>query len=103
MKGAVASVEIYVFEAPESPRRLTLTIAAPERSGDGSGWQCRVALANVHRPKSFDAPDSVLALAAAVEQARRWVDELSAQGHSLCRDRAGLLPFEWPRAGHPIE
>ena len=42
MKGAIASVEIFVFEGPECaaalrgrPRRLSLVIGTPERSPAG--------------------------------------------------------------------
>ena len=52
MKGAIASVEIFVAEAGATEgqrRRLTLTVTAPERADDGEGWVCRVALADLHR------------------------------------------------------
>ena len=93
MKGTIASVELYAFDGGEKPRRLTLTITAPEREPEG-GWTCRVALANLHRPESVAAPDSVAALAAALSRARSWLRELRAQGLVLCRDRAGQAPFE---------
>ena len=94
MKGSIASVELYAFQGGEArPRRLTLTISAPERLPDG-GWACRVALADLHRPESASGPDSVTALVAAIELARGWLVELRAQGMLLCRDRAGEVPFD---------
>ena len=95
MRGAIASVEIYAFEGGASPRRLSLTIAAPERCPGGEGWQCRVALANFHRPATVTAQDSVAALALAIERARGWVADLRAQGLVLARDRAGQSAFEF--------
>lgn len=103
MKGAIASVDVYL--QPEGAagagmpggeggavRRLTLTITAPERAP--GGWSCRVALADRHRPETFVAPDSVSALMAAVERGRSWLAELAAGGDRLTRDRAGSDPFE---------
>ena len=95
MKGAIASIELFASRAGEDTRRLTLTVGTPEREGD-AGWVCRVALADLHRPESIVAPDSVSALAAALAQGRAWVDALEADGCVLTRDRAGTRPFAWP-------
>lgn len=98
MKNAVASVEIYAHrpladgEAPEV-RRLSLVIGAPERAPDGSGWSCRVALADIERPQTCLGPDSFSALQRALAQGRRWVMGLEEQGWTLWRDRAGSLPL----------
>ena len=97
MKGAIASVEIFAAEAGAASadrRRLTLTVTAPERMGDAEGWICRVALADLHRPTPVEGPDSVTALAAAIEQGRAWLDALGAQGTILFRDRTGESRFE---------
>lgn len=94
MKGAIASVDFFVDAASGAPRRLTLTIAAPERAAGGPGWTCRLALADLHRPQAVDGRDSVEALARAVDQARAWLAALHAQGRTLTRDRAGETPFE---------
>ena len=92
MKGAIASVEIYAFGSDPSPRRLTLTIAAPTRTGsvgEPSAWECRVVLADLHRPEAVHGEDSVEALERGLALARRWVADLRAQGLRLARDRAG--------------
>ena len=101
MKGAIASVELFVFESGQrtiqTPRRLTLTIGAPvrERDGDpGSEWSSRVALADLHRPEIIRAQDSVSALAEAFVHVRSWLDALDAQGFFVARDRTGETPFE---------
>ena len=97
MKGAIASVEVFAAEAgaPSGERRrLTLTLTGPERSSDGNGWICRVALADLQRPTEVRGRDSVTALAAALGQARSWLDGLSAQGTTLFRDRTGESRFE---------
>ena len=110
MKSAIASVEIFVFEgalpkaaAPESvdrrggtPRRLSLAIGAPERSPEGDAWQCRVALADLHRSQTCEGRDSVECLFLAVERAQAWLAELEAEGFVLARDRAGTDPFAMP-------
>ena len=100
MKGAIASVEIYVFEAPPhgaalrgTPRRLSLVIGTPERSSAGEAWQCRVALADLHRPEICEGRDSMEALFLAVAQAKAWLAALQAEGRVLARDRAGDEPF----------
>ncbi len=95
MKGAIASLEVFVAERAEGERRrLTLTISAPERAADGDGWICRVVLADLHRPRVCAAPDSVTALAAAIGQAREWFAELGAQGATLFRDRVGEITVD---------
>lgn len=116
MKGAIASVEIFVFEAagravpdprsdpsgpplasPHSrPRRLSLVIGTPERAPAGDRWQCRVALADLHRPRTLEGRDSIEALVLAVEQARAWITSLYSEGLRLARDRAGAEPFQFP-------
>jgi len=100
MKGAIASVEIFVFEAPEAgaarrgtPRRLSLVIGAPARSPTGEAWQCRVTLADLHRPRTCEGRDSIEALFLAVSQARSWLAALQAEGCVLTRDRAGTEPL----------
>jgi len=96
MKGAIASVEIFVFEGAaggSSPRRLSLVIGTPERSPAGDVWSCRVALADLHRPQTCEGRDSVESLLHAVERAKGWLAELEAGGFALARDRAGLEPL----------
>ncbi len=117
----MASVELFVFEAdglaarggPRSdssaspdaspytsphtrPRRLSLVIGTPELTPAGDRWQCRVALADLHRPETLEGRDSVEALVLAVEQARAWITGLHAEGFRLARDRAGAEPFQFP-------
>ena len=116
----MASVEIFVFEpaglaapGPRSdssgsphasphtsshrrPRRLSLVIGTPELAPAGDRWQCRVALADLHRPQNLEGRDSVEALVLAVEQARAWIAGLYAEGFRLARDRAGAEPFQFP-------
>ena len=114
MKGAIASVELFAIPAsggpagtggasdasePPAARRLTLTVTAPERAdgaseaAEGAVWQTRVALADLHRPVTVAAADSVSALACALAQAAAWLTSLEAQGLRLHRDRAGTRPF----------
>ena len=98
MKGAIASVEIFVFEkgdarnADAKPRRLTLTMTAPLKNPDGS-WSSRVALADLHRPETHTADDSVSTLARSLARAEAWLSELRAEGAFLSRDRAGETTF----------
>ena len=97
MKGAIASVEIYAIEGgldSDGTRRLTLTITAPERATDREGWQCSVALADLHRPEVVSGVDSVSALSKAIARAKLWLSELRAQGMALARDRTGDSVFE---------
>ena len=101
MKGAIASVEVFVFAGGErdaadaKPRRLTLTITAPVREANGS-WSSRVALADLHRPESVTADDSVSALARSLALADAWLADLRKEGASLFRDREGETPFALP-------
>lgn len=112
MKGALASVEIFVFTAKAlaapaagsdpsarreaTPRRLSLVIGTPERAPAGDFWHCRVALADLHRPETLAGRDSLEALVLAVEQARSWIAELEVEGYRLARDRVGAEPFRFP-------
>lgn len=103
MRGAIASVEVFVFEAasptgagPGGPRRLSLVIGSPERAPGGETWQCRVALADLHRPEVFEGRDSLEALLRAVERAKAWLAALEAEGCRLARDRAGTDRFGAP-------
>jgi hypothetical protein len=93
VKGAIASVEIYVRTPGQPPRRLSLTIASPSRDEAG-GWSCRLALADLHRPRSVAGRDSVEALAGALSLARDWLGALRAEGLLLTRDRDGREPYE---------
>jgi hypothetical protein len=94
VKGAIATVELFVVDPDRDTERLSLVIGAPERSASGEGWSCRVALANLHRPESVSGRDSFEALARAVRRASEWIAALQAQGRVLTRDRAGTIPFE---------
>ncbi len=96
VRGAIASVEIFARREDEPTRRLTLTIAAPERERDATRWACRVVLADLHRPHTVAGESSLAALVAALDVAREWIAELRAQGFSLARDRKGETPFELP-------
>ena len=93
MRNAIATVEIFALRAGESARRLTLVIGRPERMEQADPWSCRVALADLHRARTVDAPDSILAISRALELARGWLAELESSGLSLARDRAGVEPF----------
>ena len=96
MKGAIATVELFVSNATRASDRLSLVIAAPERSPIGGGWQCRVALADLHGAETVVGRDSVEALTLALSVARIWLEELRAEGRVLSRDRSGKIPFELP-------
>lgn len=103
MKQTIASVEIFAHRNRVVPggsgkkevevRRLTLVISAPVRATDGSGWICRVALADLERPQELMAPDSITALGRAYARGRGWLEALETSGWSLFRDRAGQLPL----------
>ena len=98
MRGAIASVEVFVREdgaSDASPRRLTLTLTAPEPAEE-SAWSCRVALADLERPRTVVAPDSVTALARALSIGNAWLGRLRANGATLHRDREGREPFAIP-------
>ena len=95
VKGAIANVEIYVSKDGGGPKRLSLTISAPERCAEGVGWECRIAMADLHRPEAIRGTDSFEALSHALDRARSWVSELRAQNLVLSRDRAGEVGFEW--------
>ncbi len=94
MKNAIATVDFFTTSEAEGTRRLSLVITAPERAPAGEGWQCRVALADVHRPETVVGRDSVEALWHAISLGRSWVAELDSAGRILTRDRAGEIPFE---------
>ena len=99
MKGAIASVEIFSARDEGPPRRMTLTVTAPTRSSgegvpDGNEWECRVALADLHRPTTVVGGDSVAVLTAALDLARDWLAELRDQGFTLYRDPACHSRFE---------
>ena len=101
MKGAIASVELFVHRGGEGtdPRRLTLTLSAPERVGDlgeaTPDWVCRAVLADLHPAESLTAPDSLSALAGALAQGRTWLDALREDGLRITRDRDGKVDFLW--------
>lgn len=94
MKGAIASVEIYGFRESDPARRFTLTVGAPTRDPMGVRWECRVVLADVHKPTPVVGSDSVEVLLKALDLGRHWVADLRQQGFVLCRDRAGAIPFD---------
>ncbi len=99
MKGAIATVEFYATRASDEPSaeatyRLSLVIDAPRRCPSGEGWQCRVAMADLHPPETIVGRDSIEALSLALTQARVWISSLRTQGRVLTRDRAGEIPFE---------
>ena len=93
MKGAIASVEIYAHREDQPVQRLTLVIGEPRRADEGSGWICRVALADLHRSESLAGTDSVDVLAQALVLGRSWLAALQADGFRLCRDRGGERPY----------
>jgi len=94
VKGAIATVELFASNPSGKPDRLSLVIDAPCRTLSGDGWQCRVALANLHPSRTILARDSIEALSLALAQARLWIAELREQGRILTRDRAGEKRFE---------
>lgn len=96
MKGAIATVDFFASNPEETSDRLSLVIDAPQRCPSGEGWQCRVALADLHRPKTLVGRDSIEALSLALTQGRVWISDLRTQGRVLSRDRAGEIPFELP-------
>jgi hypothetical protein len=94
VRGAIATVDFYASNAEEASVRLSLVIDSPQRCSSGEGWQCRVALADLYRPKTVVGRDSIEALSLALAEARIWIAELCTQGWALTRDRAGKNPFE---------
>ena len=93
MKGAIASVEIFAHRENQPVQRLTLVIGEPRPDEEGSGWTCRVALADLHRPESLTGTDSVDALAQALARGRSWLAALEIDGFGLFRDRLGERPY----------
>jgi hypothetical protein len=94
VRGAIATVDFYASNADEALVRLSLVIDSPQRCSSGEGWQCRVALADLYRPKTVVGRDSIEALSLALAEAHAWISELRTQGRVLTRDRAGKNPFE---------
>jgi hypothetical protein len=103
MRGAIASVEIYVQRGEEPIQRLSLVVGQPTPVG-GAGpsgsarnparrWTCRVALANQRRAVAVEGLDSVDALDRALRVAREWLLALETEGFSLYRDREKQLPY----------
>lgn len=105
MKGAIASVELFVHREGEhtDPRRLTLTLSAPERVRDKGeatpDWVCRIVLADLHPPESVKAADSLTALAGALGLGGRWLTALRGEGLRITRDRNGKVDFSWSDFG----
>ena len=105
MKGAIASVELFVHREGEDtdPRRLTLTLSAPERVRDKGkatpDWVCRIVLADLHPPESVKAADSLTALAGALGLGGRWLTALREEGLRITRDRNGKVDFSWSDFG----
>lgn len=99
MKEAIATVEIFAHRASSAAgsasevQRWTLVVGAPSRAADGSGWACRVALADLRRPEAVLAIDSVSALSRGISHGRAWLEELESEGWAFYRDRAGTLPL----------
>jgi hypothetical protein len=96
LQGAIATVDFFVSDPHTAPRRVSLVISAPERCSASAGWQCRVALADMHRAKVILGIDSFDALGLAFVQARAWTEELRGQGRILTRDQEGQIPFKFP-------
>lgn len=96
MKGAIATVDFFASNPGEGSDRLSLVIDSPQRCPSGEGWQCRVALADLHPAATVVGRDSIEALLLALTQARVWISALRTQGRVLTRDRAGKNPFELP-------
>ena len=105
MKGAIASVELFVHREGEDtdPRRLTLTLSAPERVRDKGeatpDWVCRIVLADLHPPESVKAADSLTALAGALGLGGRGLTALREKGLRITRDRNGKVDFSWSDFG----
>ena len=94
MKGAIATVDLFVSNPGKAPDRLSLVIDSPQRSSSGEDWQCRVALADRYPAETVVGRDSVEALCLALARARVWIADLRANDRVLTRDRAGESPFE---------
>lgn len=102
MRTTIASSEIFGVDPDGADRRLTLAVGAPRRREDASGWQCRVAVADVLRPTTVVDDDSLRTLARALARIRESLGELRAQGWSLSWDCDGREPLDaeaWPLAG----
>ena len=95
MKGAIASVEIFVQRGDEPVERLSLVVSAPIVSSASADrkWICRVALANLHRATEIEGADSVEALSRALARGRDWLVGLQDEGFALYRDREQQLPY----------
>lgn len=94
MKDAIATVDFFASNPDQTLDRLSLVIDAPRRCRPGEGWQCRVALADLHPPETVVGRDSVEVLSLALAQARFWISDLHRQGRILTRDRMGEHAFE---------
>jgi hypothetical protein len=106
MRTTIASSEIFGTDPDGAARRLTLAIGSPRRVDGESGWQCRVAVADVLRPTTVAGTDSFVALALAVARVRSLLGELRAQGWSFSLDHAGHEPIDptsWPAGAELCE
>ena len=77
------------LKAGSLSKRLFRTSTDPE-----PGWRCRVALADLHRPRDIVGRDSIEALDQALACARGWLDRLRGEGFLLYRDREGREPYD---------
>jgi len=97
VREALATAELFLEEAPGRPRRsVVVAVGPPEREG-GGGWSCRVKVTAGRVDARESGPDSLRALAAALDRVRRELEGLCAGGARLYaspRDGDALAPAE---------
>jgi hypothetical protein len=101
MKTTIATSELFGWNPEGTPKRLTIAVGAPTQQGDGTGWQCRVAVADLVRPTEMSGSDSFAALAAAVSAVRAELTRLQGDGWWFASDSAGRERIDvrdWPPA-----
>jgi len=93
VREALASAEVYLEEAPGTPRRSVVVAVGPPVREPGGGWSCRVKVTAGRVDAREQGPDSLRALAAALGRLRRELEGLCAGGARLYASRRGGEAF----------
>lgn len=87
MRTTIAAGEIFGTTPDGEHRRLTIAVGAPAPGGEGAGWRCKIAIADVLPPTHVHGDDSFTALARAVGRVRSHLAGLEDEGWRFFRDR----------------
>ena len=86
MKTAIATSEYFGTNVAGERTRLTVAVGAPIRNSDNTGWQCKIAIADVLEPTVVEGADSFDVLSRAVRRVHECLDGLRAEGWQLSQD-----------------